>query len=150
MGRVSLTLLLRATSTFQMPIVPTSDRDSRSTWAWGPVCHPHTTVPARKTLKFKLPSPSQGALSHSAVWLLGSRADEVLRVNGKGFAAHPSSLLQSFLCGNAFLAFYVFIPKADDKQFLFVGKDDENCNGRLKEERKGSPIPGMKEWQLQE
>lgn len=125
--------------------------ESRSTWACDPVCHPHTTVlpvPASKTLKFKLPSPSQGAWCPSAVWSLGSWGRQ--GVNGKSFAAHPSSVLQSFLCGNAFLTFYVIVPKADSKQFLFVGKvNAENCNGRLREERKGSPIPGtMKEWQL--
>lgn len=126
--------------------------ESRSTWAWGPVSHPHTTilpVPASKTFKFKLPSPSQGALCPSAVWSSGSWGRQ--GDNGKSFAAHPSSLLQSFLCGNAFLTFYVTVLKAEDKQVLFVGKDDaENCNGRLREERKkGSPIPGtMKEWQL--
>lgn len=32
--------------------------------------------------------------------------------------------------------------KANAKQFVFVGKDnDENCNGRLREERKGSLAP---------
>lgn len=74
----------------------------------------------------------------------------MLWVNGKGFVAYPSLLLQSFLSGNAFQTFSVIVPKAGNKQFLFVGKDnDENCNGGLREERKGSPIPGsMKEWQL--
>lgn len=43
-----------------------------------------------------------------------------------------------FFCCNIFLTFYVFIPKADDKKFPFVGKEnDENRNGGMREERKG-------------
>lgn len=65
----------------------------------------------------------------------------MLQVNGRGFAAYSSPVLQSFLSCSVFLTFYVFIPKADDKKFLFVGKEnDENCNGGMREERKGGPI----------
>lgn len=63
----------------------------------------------------------------------------MLQVNGKGFA----SLLQSFLCCSVFLTFSVFIPKAEDKKFQFVGKEnDENCNEGMREERSGGPPQG--------
>ena len=62
-------------------------------------------------------------------------------MNGRGFAAYSSSLMQSSLCCNVFLTFYVFIPKADNKKFLFVGKEnDENRNGGMREERRGGTV----------